>query len=266
MNGGNVVNELFHYGIKRRSGRYPYGSGKRPYQSLSPMAKKGAKKKQSLARDVFGKEVSRSKLVSNNSDDQKGLSIKKGDKVQHISGVPFETLRKGQLYVTATDYDNKLYEAFLSANLKSKGWDPRKITLTAMEDINAPSNDHQKELFDSFYKQNRKEVIADLKDWLSSKGKDTSQVSNVQNDTNKMYDYFMNSVEKSSATQKAFYDLLKSKGYNAVLDSHDITGSWMQGKKPLIIMDALSSVGDIKIDDISTDRMVEAFEEWLKMN
>lgn len=27
-------NELYHYGIKRRSGRYPWGSGDRPYQSL----------------------------------------------------------------------------------------------------------------------------------------------------------------------------------------------------------------------------------------
>lgn len=25
-------NELFHYGVKRRSGRYPWGSGERPYQ------------------------------------------------------------------------------------------------------------------------------------------------------------------------------------------------------------------------------------------
>lgn len=26
--------EIYHYGIKRRSGRYPYGSGDRPYQDL----------------------------------------------------------------------------------------------------------------------------------------------------------------------------------------------------------------------------------------
>lgn len=26
------MNELYHFGIKRRSGRYPYGSGERPYQ------------------------------------------------------------------------------------------------------------------------------------------------------------------------------------------------------------------------------------------
>lgn len=28
------MSELYHYGIKRRSGRYPWGSGDRPYQSL----------------------------------------------------------------------------------------------------------------------------------------------------------------------------------------------------------------------------------------
>lgn len=26
--------ELYHYGVKRRSGRYPWGSGERPYQGI----------------------------------------------------------------------------------------------------------------------------------------------------------------------------------------------------------------------------------------
>ena len=29
------MSELKHYGIPRRSGRYPWGSGENPYQSLS---------------------------------------------------------------------------------------------------------------------------------------------------------------------------------------------------------------------------------------
>lgn len=37
--------ELYHYGIKRKSGRYPWGSGKEPYQSNPAMAKKVAAKK-----------------------------------------------------------------------------------------------------------------------------------------------------------------------------------------------------------------------------
>lgn len=32
MDGTNNTNELFHIGVKGRSGRYPYGSGERPYQ------------------------------------------------------------------------------------------------------------------------------------------------------------------------------------------------------------------------------------------
>lgn len=37
--------ELYHIGVKRRSGRYPWGSGKEPYQSNPAMAKKTATKK-----------------------------------------------------------------------------------------------------------------------------------------------------------------------------------------------------------------------------
>lgn len=28
-------NDIYHYGIKRKSGRYPWGSGERPYQSVN---------------------------------------------------------------------------------------------------------------------------------------------------------------------------------------------------------------------------------------
>ena len=33
--------ELYHYGVKHRSGRYPYGSGERPYQDVGKVIKKG---------------------------------------------------------------------------------------------------------------------------------------------------------------------------------------------------------------------------------
>lgn len=31
-----MYDDLYHYGIKRRSGRYPWGSGERPHQSEKP--------------------------------------------------------------------------------------------------------------------------------------------------------------------------------------------------------------------------------------
>lgn len=41
--GPDYAEELYHYGIPRKSGRYPWGSGKEPYQSNPAMAKKAAK-------------------------------------------------------------------------------------------------------------------------------------------------------------------------------------------------------------------------------
>lgn len=49
-------NEIFHYGIKRRSGRYPWGSGENPYQDL------GGK------RRVSSKELRREEALERNKD------------------------------------------------------------------------------------------------------------------------------------------------------------------------------------------------------
>lgn len=246
--------EILHYGIKRRSGRYPWGSGDRPYQSSSPMIEKGIRKKKQLAYDLLGRSMTR-KQATSTTNSKETINLKKGDKVQHI-GVNFKGLKEGQLYVTASDYDNKLYETFLSLNLKSKGFDPSKITLTLKEDLKAPSSKTQRSIFDEWYAQNRSTVNDDLQKWAKSKGKELSE---------DLYDNFMNSLEMSSSSQKSFYKELKSKGYNAVLDEHDITGSWMQGKAPLIIMEQLATIGDYKIESMDTDKLMSAFDGWLKI-
>lgn len=257
------MNELYHYGMPRRSGRYPYGSGSRPFQSLTKMQIKGINKKKELAKSV-GRKLTKKEAMSKNEDDQNGLTMKKGQKVQHITGVEFKKLRKGQLYVTADEYDNVLYEAFLSLNLKNKGYNPAKVSLTLKEDLNVPSAKQQREIFDNLVKQHGESIESDIKDWLSSKGKNTS-LKDAKNDPEKLYDLFMNSLEKPSDSQGIFYSELKSLGFNGVLDEHDITGSWMQGKKPIIIMDAMNTVGDLKISQVNTERIVDAMDKWLKM-
>ena len=47
-------NYLEHYGIPRRSGRYPWGSGSRPFQGDSPAAKSSEKTKTSGKRGKTG--------------------------------------------------------------------------------------------------------------------------------------------------------------------------------------------------------------------
>lgn len=46
------MNELYHYGIKRRSGRYPYGSGDRPYQELKRSKKIEARKTKRIEKKL----------------------------------------------------------------------------------------------------------------------------------------------------------------------------------------------------------------------
>lgn len=74
----------------------------------------------------------------------------------------------------------------------------------------------------------------------------------------------MNSIENKSLARKEFYRMLKNKGYNAVLDEHDVTGSWMQAEKPLIIMNALHAIGDFKVEDLSNKKLEQALDDWLK--
>ena len=57
-------NYLEHYGIPRRSGRYPWGSGSRPFQGDSPAAKSSGKTKtsgKSGKTGLFKKEKTKTK-------------------------------------------------------------------------------------------------------------------------------------------------------------------------------------------------------------
>lgn len=120
--------ELYHYGTPRHSGRYPYGSGERPYQSEErSKIQKGISEKKKLAKEVVGKDIStQDARTRNRSISDEPITISKNKTIQHITGIPFERIKAGQLYASATELDNKLYETFLGMRLKSKGWDPKK--------------------------------------------------------------------------------------------------------------------------------------------
>lgn len=260
---------LQHYGVKGMKWgvrRTPEQLGhrsasSRPYKRTSKhLVEKGVSTKQQLAKDVLGRDLGYSE-IRRRKQDSGPTDIKKGSKVQHISGVPFNKLNKGQLYVTAMEGDNHLYESFLGMRLLNKGFDPKKIVLELKEDISAPSSKQQYKMFKDFASKNREQIEKDVTAWAKSKNKDIPSMSKNED----LYEHFMNSIEKASSSQKAFYAYLKKSGYNAVLDEHDITGSWMQGEKPLIIMNPLSSIGSIKVEDLTPQSMEKALDAWLKL-
>ena len=61
-------NYLEHYGIPRRSGRYPWGSGSRPFQGDSPAAKSSGKTKTSGKSGKTGLFKKKTKTRSSEED------------------------------------------------------------------------------------------------------------------------------------------------------------------------------------------------------
>lgn len=62
-------NEIYHFGIKRRSGRYPWGSGDRPYQSedvhrLRDYEKRARSSEKTEARSEKNLEIGKSRLMN----------------------------------------------------------------------------------------------------------------------------------------------------------------------------------------------------------
>lgn len=262
------MNELQHYGVKgmkwgvrRTPEQLGHISAKsRPYRSTpKKLVQKGLDLKQDLAKNQLGRNVSKSQILARNRDSGE-TSLKKGDKVRHVSGIPFDKMKSGQLYVTATKYDDDMYAAYLGSKLKRAGFNPKQVVINLKTDLKAPSSKDQYKIFNQFLKENRKQVESDIGDWLSSKGKDQTAATGKKD----IYDQFINAAERPSKSQKKFYDELKKRGYNAVLDEHDITGSWMQAQKPLIIMDTLSTLGNFKVSDLTENSMREALDRVVK--
>lgn len=264
--------DVQHYGTKRHSGRYPYGSGERPFQSENrSKIQKGISEKKKLAKEVLNVDISTSDAKSKNRYlKDSDFTLSKGSEIQHITGVPIKKLKSGQFYVTATEYDNKLYQAFLGMRLKSRGWNPQKVSITLKEDLKIPSKKTQMQIFEEMIKTDNNQIISDISEWLYSKGKVESIKDGILKESSKslgdLYLDFNNSLEYSTKSSKHFYEKLQDMGYNGVVDEHDIYGSWMQGELPIIVIDAVSTCGDLKITDLTSDRLLIALEDYMNLN
>lgn len=84
-------NDILHYGVKRRSGRYPWGSGDRPYQSINQ------------------KQIVRSSLKGDRSSFQREHTIPKGTIVYRTTSSEKDG-SNGSTYVTYLEPDRNLYK------------------------------------------------------------------------------------------------------------------------------------------------------------
>ncbi len=108
-------NELYHYGIPRRSGRYPWGSGERPYQSAKSLEKIKIHSNQSQRGKI---EQSRSKLLKNKSVDLTEEQLNKfKSQYKNLNHVKIDSTTKGKLFLSK---DNKVV-AMINTEKKNDG-------------------------------------------------------------------------------------------------------------------------------------------------
>ena len=233
----------------RGSGRYPYGSGKRPFQDREASKKeikdavKGKRKSQ-----IFSQE----------------RKISAGTIMYRTTANP-ESLKAGQsTYVTYLEPDRNLYR---SGYQRGRGSSVQEYKFKLKEDLKIPSNDTVKDvvldlvqkdrsLFDDSVRSYLEATIPEWSDnrWYITHDRDTDEErpgawesfikgsirDRLKEPIADQYGAFMASLGPSTKLKNAVISELKKMGYTAMQDEAGVhgTGLTIEGIDPLIIFDA----------------------------
>lgn len=262
--------ELFHYGIPRRSGRYPYGSGEKPFQSVS---------RKSYNKALRGFERSDEFL--------KERMIKKGTLMYRV--IPSENEKKtGSTYVTYLDVDRDLYKAgYVADRERTSNVYEKKMELT--EDLKIPSRSLVRETVLDIAKEEPKMMYDCIRSYvktfdktgdnLTQKGLEyvenrTKDILNTQLDSSDadetMFNACMFTLGYYPNMKKEIISRLEKQGYNAMVDEYGVGKDSVEGVDPLIVFDYNKSLKDVETKAISFDDEGDAYDRystwWLYAN
>lgn len=173
--------ELFHYGMPKRSGRYPYGSGDRPYQGsggiVSRKASKStrmtfkqrrAAKKQAAQEEEIKRQIQKALEEKRRHDENKERILKEGTALElreyasELSNAEFEAaLKRLQLNKQLNSYAQKEVQSMFD-KVDSFMTKAGKVNNWATTSINAYENSQKlmkifKQLSEQAQKQAEKE-------------------------------------------------------------------------------------------------------------
>ena len=105
--------ELMHFGMPRRSGRYPWGSGERPYQG-DDIAQKKTKPKSGIPKNIGYSFKAALKYVFGKGSILKGVK----DELALMNKIDIEKLDK---YISSNDFLNNflISDVYKDPNIKS---------------------------------------------------------------------------------------------------------------------------------------------------
>ncbi|QJD49595.1 hypothetical protein HWD32_gp17 [Gordonia phage Secretariat] len=183
--------------------------------------------------------------------------IQKGDVLNRIVRGVDDRALSGRLYVSTLESDNEMYKAVIPAVQKKFAFGQKEyhsvyqVELEAKKKMAMPS---QKVRVDTFIETIQ---TPEGRKWMKESGyKDEITELNAKEIGLKAYKKF-NKVagNQELAVTDVYFNKVKSKGYDAILDDND-AGIW--SKKPMILLSAQSTVKVKDVRQLSADEINKA--------
>ena len=255
--------------MPRRSGRYPWGSGDRPYQSVKS-ALKGKNRDEYFTSERI---------------------IPKGTKMFRTSTNPNEQFLNKSKYVTYLDPDRDLYKGGWIRYKDNK--DTYEYQMTLKDDLKIPSRETFKETLKDVLDNNPDLFRQSIDNYWTMKIPENSslRLRIITAEDGSLNSYFWKeflndawddmshipikeqwrkivaTFGMSTELKESMVNELKSKGYNAMVDEASVGGgdNWaIEGVDPLIIFD--SSVLEVdKVSPISSkeeNKSLNNYQKW----
>lgn len=242
--GGRVQNELYHYGVKRRSGRYPWGSGDRPFQS----GRHGTLLGQSRDEDIrIKKGTTGYRVQSSGKLEGEGQTYVSFDKLDHFEYLSVAASGEGGVAI--------------DARLPDGTGKYHSVQLKLTEDLIAPSYQKIMETFVDTIGDvgGPKEMARKLS--LGNDFIEDCKNMKMEECRDRAYEKFVMTFMRDTEPRKAFIDSLKEQGYNAVIDENDKHfGKDSYTEAPVIVFDKNKSLKVDKAFELS-EKDVELLNE-----
>ncbi len=272
-------NEIFHYGMPRRSGRYPWGSGASPFQG-----------------DSIRRSQVRSALSSRNRGAfEKDHKVLAGTVFYRTSTNKQETF-KGSTYVTYLGPERDLYRGgyIRMRDGKSIG-ETYEYKMVSKKDLNVAGRDSIKAAITTSLKKDPKlfhESVEGYLNILIPKGSIRRYLlemnpatgeydktawkkfvnKSLQDRKNQTieegYGSLVRSLGASPKLKQAIATELKKQGYDAMTDEAGVGGKavqgWREGIDPLIVFDGKGSFDNITSKPLKVGDEWEARQRYLK--
>lgn len=249
------------------------------------------KKRRDSIKTVTGKDVESVLKTKKRTNPDEQVLIKKGKTVRHIttSETKIKPNKDKILFVTSDENDKKLYSSVLASRIiMHTNKTVKAVDFELKRDLKAPSKRESIQLYKDLYKNNKKEFIDYFSETLSYFARDPKN-KNQFLEEEKNPDTFRKRFEKNMKKSwlenegyllfnagftdpdslklniyKQYRNELKNRGYNALVDDNDSKQSLMDAKIPLIILDEIETLGNMKVTEITNDSILNDYNEWVK--